>query len=96
MAVLALPVLLDVALFGGEDIGSFLQAVWADRGNDPWLWVPALLWAALIAFGLFGLIIGGARCSGPFDARLFTSALFKTGLGAVAWFIGFGDRLPKD
>jgi hypothetical protein len=94
MALLVMPTLIAVGLFGSQDVIGFLREAWADGGTDPWLWVPALILAVTTIFGLFWLIIGGSRCPGPFDARLFTRALAKTGVGAVAWVLG--ERLPPD
>src|SRR5205823_13669551 len=59
MAFLVIPVVAAAGLFGWQVVGSFPQAVWADGGNDPWLWGPALIYAATALFGLSWLIIGG-------------------------------------
>lgn len=75
--------------------GVFMRALGAGPAA-PMLWVPALLWVVMVAWGIGWLIIGCRRARGPRDALLASRAAVKTGVGIVAVIVAQGGYVPRD
>jgi hypothetical protein len=78
-----------------QGIGGFARGLSA-MPDDPGLWVPALLWAITVVWGLVWFLVGCRRAQGPRDGLLTTRAVVKSVVGFVAFFVAQGGLVPAD